>query len=370
MSNPPKIIRRTLLTLGFIPLSDCAPLVVAKARGLFEDQGLDVRLVRETSWANIRDKVASGVFDGAHMLAPMAIAASLGAGGPAAPMIAPLSLNVNGSSIGVSSAVVEALKGQDARTAHALRPIVEARAAAGDRPLTFAVVFPFSIHNYMLRYWLAEAGIDPDRDVRIAVVPPSRIAARVTSGEIDGFCVGAPWGGMVERTGLGKMVLHGAEFWAGAPDKVLGVTAAWAQERPDVLQRLLGALIRAAMWADDPANEDALVELLSGSAYLDTPPAVLRRGLSKDNPFGIRFQSGGAGYPRPDHALWLLAQMRRWGQLDPAAGQAAAAQAVYRPDLYLQAAEAAGAAPLTADLQRPLSPLFDGRRFDPAEVED
>jgi NitT/TauT family transport system ATP-binding protein/nitrate/nitrite transport system substrate-binding protein len=370
MSTRPKIIHRNLLTFGFIPLSDCAPLVVAKARGLFEQEGLDVRLVREASWANIRDKVASGVFDGAHMLAPMAIASSLGAGGPATPMIAPLSLNVNGSSIGVSTAVVEALKGQDARTAHALKPVIAARAAAGDRPLTFAVVFPFSIHNYMLRYWLAEAGIDPDRDVRITVVPPPRIAACVTSGEIDGFCVGAPWGGMVERTGVGKMVLHGAEFWAGAPDKVLGVTAAWAAERPEALQGLLRALVRAAVWADDPANEDDLVELLSAPEYLNLPSAALRRALSKDNPFGIRFHSGGAGCPRTDHALWLLDQMRRWGQLDPAAGQKAVAQAVYRPDLYLTAAETAGAAPQAADLQQPLAALFDGRRFNPAQVED
>ena len=250
-------LEKTDLTLGFVALTDCALLIVAKDKGLFEAEGLDVTLSRDVSWANIRDKVAGGALDGAHMLAPMALALTLGVGGEAVPMITPLSLNANGSSISLSAAVAEAVQALDPaaaertpRTAHVLKRLIDARKAAGERPLTFAVVFPYSLHNYMLRYWLADAGIDPDQDVRITVTPPPRMAARLEAGEVDGFCVGAPWGGAVEASGAGRMVLHGAEFWPGAPDKVLGVTAAWAKAHPETLKAVLRALVRASVWAD------------------------------------------------------------------------------------------------------------------------
>jgi ABC-type nitrate/sulfonate/bicarbonate transport system substrate-binding protein len=365
------------VSLGYVPLTDCALLAVAKARGLFEAEGLDVRLSREASWANIRDKVVSGVLDGAHMLAPMALACALGADGPATPVIAPLALNVNGSSLGVSTSLavqMAALDGNAApevpRTAVTLKRLIDKRRVTGERPLTFAVVFPFSIHAYMLRYWLAAAGIDPDRDVRITVVPPPRIAARTMAGEIDGFCVGAPWGGLIEGSGAGAMLLHGAQFWAGAPDKVLGVTSAWAQRHPETLQAVMRALLKAAAWADDPANETALAVLLERPDYVNAPRTALGRALSKSNPYGLRFQTGEAAYPRPAHALWLLSQMRRWGQVAEAPGQEAAAGAVYRPDLYRQAAAALGAPPPRADIDTaPLPPLFDGGTFDPAQMD-
>ena len=355
-------LEKTDLVLGFVALTDCALLAVAKETGLFEAEGLDVRLSREVSWANIRDKVAGGALDGAHMLAPMALALTLGAGGEGVPMIAPLSLNANGSSISLSAAVAAELAALDPaaaektpRTAHALKRLIDARQAAGERPLTFAVVFPYSLHNYMLRYWLAEAGIDPDRDVRITVTPPPRMAARLAAGEVDGVCVGAPWGGAVETSGAGKMVLHGAQFWPGAPDKVLGVTAAWAQAHPETLKAVLRALVRASAWAE--ANEDAVAALLARPQYLDTPRAALGRALSHANPFGIRFIEGGAGHPRPEHALWLLSQMRRWGQVEAAPGQEEAAKAVYRPDFYREAVAATG---IAASEPGPLQPLFDG----------
>ncbi|MDB5458704.1 MAG: nitrate transporter, partial [Caulobacteraceae bacterium] len=197
-----------------------------------------------------------------------------------------------------------------------------------------------------------------------------RIAARAAAGEIDGFCVGAPWGGTIEASGAGKMLLHGAEFWRGAPDKVLGVTAAWAQAHPDTLQAVMRALIRAAVWADDPANEAELGAMLSAPAYVDAAPATLARALSKQNPFGLRFSVDDAGYPRAAHALWLLSQMRRWGQVDAAPGQEAIAKAVYRPDLYLQAAAAVGAPTRGAAVDAESLPsLFDGRIFDPAQLE-
>ena len=193
-------LEQTDIRLGFIPLNDAAPLIVAKVKGLFDAEGLDVALSREASWANIRDKVSVGLLDGAHMLGPMPIASSLGLSGPATPMIAPFSLNLNGSAVTVSKALAEAMRAADPegmarrpRTARPLRAVIEARRASGEALLTFAVVFPFSMHNYELRYWLAEAGIDPDKDLRLVITPPPRMAANLASGAIDGFCVGAPF---------------------------------------------------------------------------------------------------------------------------------------------------------------------------------
>ena len=376
MTSPPELTR---LKLGFIALTDCAPVVAAKALGLFEEQGLDVTLSREASWANIRDKVVSGVLDGAHMLAPMALACTLGVGGgPATPMIAPLSLNANGSSITLSRRLAEqvrALGGDEVeagapRTARALKRLIAQRAAAGEKPLTFAVVFPFSIHAYLLRYWLADAGIDPDREVRITVVPPPRMAARLEAGEVDGFCVGAPWGAVIEDAGAGEIWVQSSKIWRGAPDKVFGCTADWAARNPQTLQAAMRAIIRAARWADAPANRDALAQMLAPERYVGATVPQMRRALVEQETFAFRFHAEDAGYPRRAHALWLLSQMRRWGQIDETVDVRAAAERVYRPDLYLQAAEAVGAPSRGRELDsEPLKPMFDGRAFDPAGFE-
>jgi len=374
MNGIPEISR---LKLGFIALTDCAPLVAAKELGLFEDQGLDVTLSREASWANIRDKVVSGALDGAHMLAPMTLACTLGAGVPATPVIAPLSLNANGSSIALSESLARQLRELDdeatagaPRTAHALKRLVERRAAAGERALTFAVVFPFSIHNYLLRYWLADGGVDPDRDVRITVTPPPRMAARMLAGEVDGFCVGAPWGAVVEAAGAGEIWVQNCGLWRGAPDKVLGVAAAWAERHPATLQAMLRALIKAAMWADRTENREALADMLAQPHYVTAPVAQIRRALVDSDAVALQFHDEDAGYPRRPHALWLLSQMRRWGQIDDNADVYAAAVQVYRPDLYLQAAEAVDAPTRGRLLDvEPLKPMFDGRAFDPSRFE-
>jgi NitT/TauT family transport system ATP-binding protein/nitrate/nitrite transport system substrate-binding protein len=371
-------LETTRLKLGIIPLTDCASLVVAKERGMFEAEGLDVALSREASWANIRDKVVSGALDGAHMLAPMALACTLGASVPATPVIAPISLNANGSSITLSGRLAEQLRelgGDDAspgpRTAHALKRLIDRRAAAGERPLTLAVVFPFSIHNYLLRYWLADSGVDPDRDVRLTVVPPPRVAARMLAGEVDGFCAGAPWGAVAETAGAGEIWVQSQKLWRGAPDKVLGVAADWAERHPGTLRAVLRALIRAALWADEPGNREALAGMLARPEYVGASVADLRRALVDPEAFAFRFHAEDAGYPRRAHALWLLSQMRRWGQIGESVDVSAAADRVYRPDLYLEAAEAVGAPTRGRQLDaEPLPPMFDGRAFDPARFED
>ena len=380
------------LKLGFIPLNDAAPLIVAKAGGFFEAEGLDVELSREASWATVRDKVAVGALDGAHKLAPMAIATSLGVGGEATPMIAPLSLNLSGSAFTVSRSLAQALRaidpeGMEARSARPLARLVEARREVGSGPLTFAVVFPYSTHNYQLRYWLAEAGVDPDHDVRLVVVPPPRTAEQLRSGVIDGFCVGAPWGVLAVAQGVGEILTYCSDIWRGGPDKVLGVTAAWAQANPDTLQAMLRALLRAATWADAAENRGALATLLSQPEHVGVAAEVVAELLT-DAPQGLIYSWGAAGFPWRSHAAWFASQMLRWGQAPPAPGFVAAAQAVYRPDLYRTAAAALGrSAPIDdlklegahpgpwttagseGDIAMNPDGFCDGRVFDPADAQ-
>lgn len=363
------------LTLGFIPLTDCAPLIVAKAQGFFAEEGLEVLLSREASWATIRDKVAVGALDGAHMLAPMALGAGLAEGVAAAPMLAPLALNQNGSAITVSVRLAAMLREIDGEamaapliTAQALAALVERRRGQGAPLLTFAVVFPQSMHNYALRYWLAQAGIDPDRDVRLVVTPPPRMVEHLRSGEIDGFCVGAPWNAVAVDEGLGEVLIKASQFWPGGPDKVFGVTAAWAGRHPDELRAALRALIRAAAWADEPGHHAELVALLSRPDHVGVEPEAVARALKSE----IVFHRDAAGLPRREHALWFLSQMLRWGQVDPRLDLDAVADQVYRPDLFRAAALSLGPvlepAQVFADAAPPASALFDGAPFDPADA--
>jgi ABC-type nitrate/sulfonate/bicarbonate transport system substrate-binding protein len=334
------------LKLGFIPLNDAAPLIVAKANGFFEAEGLDVALSREASWATVRDKVVVGALDGAHMLAPLAIAASLGVGGEKTPLVVPMALNLSGSAFTVSKALAAAVRdidpdGSAARSAQGLARVIAARRARGEGVLTFGVVYPYSTHNYQLRYWLADAGIDPDHDVRLVVVPPPRTAEQLRAGVIDGFCVGAPWGVQAVAEGAGEILAYSSDIWRGAPDKGFGVTGAWAQGNPDTLQALIRALIRGAQWADTPANRPELAALLARPEHVGAPQAVVAELLS-DAPQGLAYHRHAAGFPWRSHAAWFGSQMLRWGQAQPSEGFIEAATAVYQPDLYRTAARSLG----------------------------
>lgn len=389
------------LRLGFIALSDCAPLVVASELGFFEREGLRVQLSREASWANVRDKIAVGALDGGHLLAPMALTASMGVGGERTPMIAPMSLNLNGSAVTVSKALAAELRAIDPegmaaspRTARPIARLVAERKAAGLPALSFAVVFPYSMHAYELRYWLAAAGVDPDLDIRLFVAPPVRMAERLAAGEIDGFCVGAPWNAYTVEQGIGEILVYASEIWRVGPDKAFAVTRDWADANPRALHAVVRALISAAAWADEPENRPALATLLSGPDYVDAPEAVVRRslvGAPAHPPAGegqasdyIIFSRYAAGFPWRSHALWFLTQMVRWGQIGPEVDIRAVAEAVYRPDIYRKAAEDLGApAPLVdvkaegnhgepwvlEEATKPISmapdTFLDGRIFDP-----
>jgi NitT/TauT family transport system ATP-binding protein/nitrate/nitrite transport system substrate-binding protein len=331
-----------MVRLGFVPLSDSAPLIVAQEKGFFAGEGLSVALSREVSWATVRDKVAVGALDAAHMLAPMTLACTLGAGGEPAAMIAPLALNRNGAAVTLAAGLLGG-RPAGAAAARELARVIAERRAAGAPPLRFAVVFPYSMHNYLLRYWLAQAGVDPDRDVAITVAPPSRMAARLALGELDGFCAGEPWNLLAERERAGFVAVRAAEIWRDGPEKVFGLRADWAEAHPERLQALLRALLRAAAWADAPENRAELAGLLARPEYVGVDARLVEASLDH-----ILFHGRGANAPLPVHAGWLLSQMMRWGQIPREIDIRATAERVCRLDLYNQAATSLGRPAATA----------------------
>lgn len=393
------------LTLGFIALCDAAPLVVAKERGLFAYEGLDVTLSRQASWSNIRDRVSVGALDGAHMVAPMPLAASLGRSPLDRPMVTALVLSQGGNGITVSTDLYRRLAeadpvGMAARppTAEGLRRLVAADRAAGRPKLTFAVVFAHSSHAYELRYWMAAGGVDPEMDVTITVVPPAQMVAHLAAGHVDGFCVGEPWNSLAVDRGVGRILATSPELWRGRSEKVLGLRRDFAEARPDTHAALVRALVRAGQWLDDQNNRSAAAKMLCHPGYLDVPCDIIARSLTgrmayaqgevaRRLPDLFMFHRHAATFPWVSQAQWYLTQMIRWGQADPATDIAAVASSVYRPDLYRAAVsgmdnvpvpvadtkqEGAQGAPWMLDtaqgpLPMPPDRFFAGPSFDPAD---
>ncbi len=324
------------LKLGFIALNDAALLIVAKERGLFEAENLNVELVREVSWATVRDKLNVGVLDGAQMLGPLALATSVGAGGgEPVPLVAALALNLNGPTVTLSSRLSAALSPGSQATG--LARLVGRRREEGASPITLAVVFPYSTHNYILRDWLARAGIAPDRDVRFVVAAPSRMTELLNEGVVEGFSVTEPWGSAAVASGAGKIVMRGAAIWPRTPDKVLALREIWASEHPEDLQAVLRAILRAAVWAEDPLNRGELASLLSRPQFLDLEAGVIEGSLGD-----MIFHVDEANAPEPIHAAWLLTQMARWAHIGREVDVHSVARRVYRRDLYATARDAIG----------------------------
>ena len=361
-------VEQPALRLGFVPLLDCAPLVVAKERGLFARYGLQVELSREPSWANIRDKVTVGALDGAHMLAAIPLASTLGLGNALeAPMVVPATLNLNGNAITVSTSLwtqmAQLHPGAAAQPGAALKCVVERRKLMGAPPLTFAVVFAYSSHNYLLRYWLSTAGIDPDRDVRIVFVPPPLMAANLSARHVDGFCVGEPWNQRAVDLRVGRIVAHSTAIWSDHPEKVFAVTAAWAEARPNTLRAVVAAIVEAARWMDEPANRPEAARLMAQRGYIDAPVEVIAACMSgrpqfdpdqaaQAHPDYIVFHRHAANFPWRSHAEWTLSQMQRWGQIPVGIDLRSLADRVYRPDIYRDVARALGVPSPSGDRKR------------------
>lgn len=355
-STSGKTLEKDQLNLGFIPLTDCAPLVVAKEKGFFHQQGLNVELSRENSWANIRDKVGIGMLDGAQMLAAMPLASALGVSGTV-PMITAMSLDLNGNGITVSNDIYQRMVATGESqldtlvgSGRALKQVIHENRAAGGKPLMFATVFPYSSHNYLLRYWLASSGIDPDKDIELTVVPPPQMVNYLQAGVVSGFCVGEPWNTLAVCNGLGHTLAASYDIWNNHPEKVFGVASSWAAANPNTHQAVITALIKASEWIDQPENREEVCELLSKGRYVNAPKEILEKSMlgtfqfSRDEAaleradFNV-FNRYSANFPWRSHALWFLTQMVRWGQLREPKDLQRIAQQVYQPELYRKAAE-------------------------------
>jgi len=363
------------LKIGFIKLTDMAPLAIAYEKGFFEDEGLYVTLEAQANWKVLLDRVIDGELDGAHMLAGQPLGATIGFG-TQDHIITAFSMDLNGNAITVSNKVWDEMKkhvpheaGKPVHPikADALKPVIEQYKDAG-KPFKMGMVFPVSTHNYELRYWLAAGGINPgfyaphkgdtsgtiDADALLSVTPPPQMPSTMEAGTIDGYCVGEPWNQQAVFKGIGVPVITDYEIWRDNPEKVFGVSNKWAEKNPNTHIALVKAMIRAAKWLDDNnnANRPEAVKILSQSNYVGADYDVIANSMTgtfeyekgdiREVPdFNVFFRHN-ATYPYYSDAIWYLTQMRRWGQISEEKADSwfmDIAKKVYRPDIYTIAAK-------------------------------
>ncbi|MBP0462713.1 ABC transporter substrate-binding protein [Roseomonas sp. PWR1] len=335
------------LRIGYVPLTDAAPLVVADALGFFAAAGLRVVLSPERAWATLRDKLAFGVLDAAHLLGPMAVALAVGAGGLKRRLDVTLRLGRNGNCLVLSHALADAAGAvAPPLPAAAFAAALHARAEEGLPPPTLGVVFPHSSHNYLLREWLASGGLDPDHDARLVVVPPPQMARALAEGAIEGFCAGEPWGSHAVALGAGRYALSTGDIWPDHPEKVLAFAEGFALRATDQVVAATAAVIEAQRWLDDPANRPAAAALLAERVFPGMPHATVAAALEgcvAAPPGGLPARLAAPLGFDPDHppspatAERWFAAMRRWGHL-PAGAAEDAARGPWRPDLWQRAA--------------------------------
>lgn len=406
------MLEKDELTLGFIKLTDCVPLIVAKEKGFFEDEGLYVTLQPQANWKVLLDRVISGELDGAHMLPGQAIGATIGFG-TKAEIVAPFAMGLNTLAVTVSNDVWAEMKKnvpqEGGKPVHpikadALKIVVEQYNAAGKK-FNMGMVFPTSTHNYELRYWLAAGGIHPgfyskddisgqiSADVLISVTPPPQMPATLEAGTIYGYSVGEPWNQQAVFKGIGVPVVTAYHIWNRTPEKIFGVRKDWIEKYPHTTQAVTKALLRAAMWLDEGngKNRQEVAKILSKSEYIGADYDVIvgpitgvyqyEKGDTRPLPeFNVYFKNN-ASYPYYSDAVWYLAQMRRWGQIDEARADDwyfETAQKVYRPEIWLAAAKelvkegkiAESDIPQTDGFLPPSSDFIDGIEFDGKKPND
>ncbi|QDT68833.1 Bicarbonate transport ATP-binding protein CmpC [Planctomycetes bacterium MalM25] len=374
----PLDVEKDELKFGFIKLTDCAPIVIAKEKGYFEDEGLQVEVIAQPNWKTLLDNVISGELDGAHMLSGQPIAATIGFG-TKAHVITAFTMDLNGNGITVSNAIWEQMQENDDDlmsptpkhpiTADSLKPIVDELLDDGEK-LQMGMVFPTSTHNYELRYWLAAAGIHPgmytksdiggrtDADVELSVTPPPMMPATLEAGNIQGYCVGEPWNQQAVAKGIGVPVTTNYDVWKNNPEKVFGVSKAWADENPQTMVAVTKALIKAGKWLDATdasgklTNREEAARILSRPDYVGADYDVIKNSMTgyfffqktdkREMPdFNVFFKHD-CTYPWYSDGVWFLTQMRRWGQITeakPAEWYDEMAKKVYKPAIYMEAAQ-------------------------------
>lgn len=365
---------RTTLPLGYIPLTDAAPLIAAQEIGFAADEGLTLDLRPAPSWSALRDMLSTGQVAAAHMLSPVPVAAALGLGGTGEALSAISILSFNGNVLGVSSALAAKMQDADHRFAF------DDAAAAGRALFTAApgflrlgVPFPFSMHMELVTYWLTALGLnDPDR-ISVRTVPPPLMGEALRNGEIDAFCVGEPWGSAAVEAGFATLILPGSAIWGGAPEKVLAARTAWAETNPDLTGRLIRAIWRAGRWLAEPGSHTLAAELLSRSACLNLPAELIDRALNGRlviSPSGTERRTDGfmtfhgptGALPWPAHAEWIGTRLATRFGLQPDLAKPRA-RAVFRSDIFRAALHGTSAILPAAEDQTPPGVFFDGQDF-------
>jgi ABC-type nitrate/sulfonate/bicarbonate transport system substrate-binding protein len=332
------------LRIGFLRLTDSAPVIVAHEFGWFAEEGLDTELSVEPSWANIADKLAYGFLDAAVILPPLAFAVELSLRGAKQPLIIPCNISLGGNTVTLTRELARSVRSlakvRGLSIVGALAECLKART----EPLPLGIVHAYSSHNLLLRYWLATAGLEAGREVRLSVVPPARAVEALKSGQIAGFCAGAPWGEIAARNQAGDTIATSDDIWKNAPEKAFAVRTRWAEDNPESLKGAVRALARAAQFCDAPENASYTGALLSRHRYLDVDShAVLSSlpGGAVSSRNQSRFWRHAATFPWISHGQWFLNQMARW-DLVGALDTSAVAARVYRPDIYRAAVTALG----------------------------
>ncbi len=390
------------LTIGFLPLVDACLPILAREHGFAEEEGLDLSFLRDVSWATVLDRLLYGHSDAAHMLAPLAIATTLGRGRPAQPLAAPFVLGLNGNGITLRNDLAAriapgAALGDPRAIGSLLADEARERAKAGVK-LRFGVVHRYSSHNYMLRYWLAACGVRPDEDIEILTIPPPFVADALASGEIDGACVGEPWNSVSVQRGAGTIVLATAQIWRRGVEKVLALRESALDDRRPAVEALIRAMRKAGEHFVDPANWDTNAAILARPKYLDGNADLIRLSISdrlvlrqggepiEYSDFMFQYREA-ANFPWVSQAEWLYSQMVRWDRLEFSPDAARAAAHVFRPDVYRSALKGTGddlpgaSSKVEGSVRMPTAvtaqqgnmilaqnSFFDGGEFDPDDI--
>ena len=392
--NTPEVFKRIVLTLilvlavsfskvtaqndpvklGFIPLTDCSPIVMAKELGLFKKYGVEVVVTKESSWANVRDKILTGELDGAHCLYSMPFSVYTGVGGKAgSEMKIAMMLNVNGQAITLSNDFCGKV---GFKQMNKIAPVVAAKLKA-EKEVTFAMTFPGGTHDLWLRNWMAIAGVS-QKTSKIITIPPPQMVANMKVGNMDGYCVGEPWGGVAVKQGIGFTQVASQDIWKDHPEKALVVNKEFSEKRRTDLVKVMKAVLEACIWLDNPANRKKAAGIIGKAPYVNAPADVIENRLMGNYDLGCNqgtevyakdymlFYKGGlVNYPRKSYAIWAMAQYVRFGYLKEAPNYKAIADKLILQDLYEEVAKSMKVKVPNDDM-KPFSLTMDKTVFDPS----
>jgi len=357
---------KTDLKIGFIPLTDCASVVMANVKGFDKKYGITITPTKEASWAAVRDKLVNGEIDAAHVLYGLIYGVQMGIGGPKKDMAVMMNLNHNGQAITLSQQLKEkgAIDG----------PSLAALIAKEKREYTFAQTFPTGTHAMWIYYWLAANGINPMKDVKTITVPPPQMVANMRVGNMDGYCVGEPWGARAIADKIGFTTITTQGIWKDHPEKTLGTTLEFVQKNPNTARAMTAAILEAGKWIDaSPANRKETAEVIAQKSYVNTDMDVILgrflghyedgNGKKWEDPDYMKFcNEGTVNFPYLSDGMWFMTQHRRWGLLKEDPDYLAVAKKVNQIEIYKQAA-AAAKVPVPKDVMR-VSKLVDGVVWD------